>query len=139
MKLQCPTGEVFIVDNSRTIEPQRVPCDVRVLPADNVGYAAAVNLAVDHARPDWSHVVVLTQDVGSRPALLEALLGTFRDNTVGLVGCVLTSDGRVWSRGGAVTRLGAAKHLGAWAVGGSRKGQRPIDWVDGAVLAMSRA
>lgn len=75
--------EVIVVDNGAASAPaagDSAPegLDARVLrPAENLGYAAGVNLGVDHATGDV--LLLMNADVAVEPGCLRALLGALGD------------------------------------------------------------
>lgn len=137
--------EVIVVDNASTdgsvdLIRSGFPGLRLILNEVNLGYAAGNNVGI--AATTGSVVVLLNQDTEVRPGWLSAIATTFRDPTVGVVGCkALYPDGRTIQHAGVVVRAGDAftAHIGQ---GEADRGQhdqpRSVSYVTGAALAIHR-
>ncbi|MBW1646314.1 MAG: glycosyltransferase family 2 protein, partial [Deltaproteobacteria bacterium] len=86
---------VVVVDNSGELEPAMFADRQRVLllrPGSNLGFAAAVNLAVPHLTSEY--VLLVNPDIRLFPGCLPALLAAARDS-----GAVLTGPRFYWDAG----------------------------------------
>jgi N-acetylglucosaminyl-diphospho-decaprenol L-rhamnosyltransferase len=140
-----PPDSVVIVHNPAeprepTIEPPHP--DVAVLrPHVNLGYAAGMNLGIDHQRRRKADVIaLLTHDVRFRAgalAVMRQALG--RSPAFGVLGPVLWMRGenRPFSFGGLTSPTGRTTHLSDRA--SDVAGVAETDWVDGSAMVIRSA
>lgn len=137
--------EVIVVDNASTdgsvdLIRSGFPGLRLILNEVNLGYATGNNVGIAATTGDV--VVLLNQDTEVRPDWLAAIAETFRDPTVGVVGCkALYPDGRTIQHAGVVVRAGDAftSHIGQGEIDQGQYDQPgPVSYVTGASLAIHR-
>lgn len=138
-----PLQLILIVDNDPAPNDwSSVGSDVRVLRSGrNLGYAGGINHAVNetaHEDPDayW----VINNDLTAKPNALERMLKALEScPSADIVGCVVTSNGRVWFGGGTFsTRTGRAKHdgFGRDLSDDHSGGTKSTDWINGCNMLL---
>lgn len=137
--------EVIVVDNASTdasvaIAQSFVPRVRIICNSYNLGFAAGNNVGLKVA--DGDIVVLLNQDTIVQPGWLGAIVDTFADSTIGIVGCkALYPDGRGFQHAGGIVDPDCAftRHIGWDEVD---RGQYDVpsepDYVTGAALAIHR-
>jgi GT2 family glycosyltransferase len=106
----------------------------------NLGFAGGVNAGISIAKGKW--IVLLNQDVIMHPGWLTALLESFSDKKVGIVGGKLIyPDGRIQHAGGIINwPLGLPDHFGYGQLdNGQWDRSRSVDYVTGAVFGIRRS
>ncbi len=137
--------EVIVVDNASSDASvaiaQSFAPRVRIIRNDyNLGFAAGNNVGLRVA--DGDVVILLNQDTAVQPGWLHAIVETFAEPTIGIVGCkALYPDGRRLEHAGARVLPGNAftYHIG-W---GEQDQQQydtfaDVDYVTGAAFAIRR-
>jgi GT2 family glycosyltransferase len=136
-----PAESVLVVDNSEDDATSRgllsAAAGWRVHTMPNRGYGAAANTAAG-LLSTADILLVVTHEVRidrlSVAALARALVADQRIAAAG-PGLLLTDEGRVWSRGGVLTRWLRLPRQIVAAVGCDEGGVRDVDWLDGACVA----
>ncbi len=140
-----PDLQIIVVDNASTddsvaVIQKHVPPVQLIGNEYNLGYAGGNNVGL-HAT-DADIVVLLNQDTVVRPGWLRAIVDTFEDPSVGIVGCkALYADGKSLQHAGAILEPGNAvtRHIGR---GEQDHGQYDVtaepDYVTGAAFAIHR-
>jgi N-acetylglucosaminyl-diphospho-decaprenol L-rhamnosyltransferase len=113
---------------------------VHVIVLDNPGYASAVNAGVRAVGGACEHALILTHDVRLDAGLVTTLEDFLDRNPTAAIASPrlldLRSQDRIWSAGGARTRLRRLPtHLDHGAPSRAfEAGSRSVPWVDGAVF-----
>lgn len=137
--------EVIVVDNASTDASvtivQSFAPRVRLIRNEyNLGFAAGNNVGLQAA--DGDIVILLNQDTVVQPGWLRAIVDTFADSTIGIVGCkALYPDGRRLEHAGARVLPGNAftYHIGWGEEDHSQYDTlADVDYVTGAALAIHR-
>lgn len=142
-----PISNIILVDNGSSAgvlesELRCVGHRPHVVSLPNVGYAAAMNVGWRAMPPGIRYVVMLSHEVVLEAGCLSELVSELRTRPRALVGPVLTIDGStVWSAGGLLTRVRAlpSHRLRGRSVDDVPDGVEPCTWLDGAVVATTRA
>lgn len=129
--------EVVIVDNSPSANDVEEWCATYdlayVRPGANLGYGAGMNLGFSSLTEPTDYVLFLTHEVSIGPADVRELIASAELHAAAVVGPVLElPGGRRWSAGGAFGRFGSVLHHQECRV------DRPVTWLDGAALMVSR-
>jgi len=136
--------EVIVVDNASRDQSltlaQRYSSRVQVIASPvNRGFAGGNDLAAEAATGDL--LILLNPDTRIRRGWRSALVGSFADESIGVVGCKgLYPDGRVQHAGGRIDRGSAfATHIGEGEVdAGGYDRIVDVDYVSGFALATRR-
>ena len=140
-----PPASIAIVHNPvERDQPAIEPPDpgISVLRPDaNIGYAAGMNLGMQHHRARAARVtLLLTHDVRLRPGAVSTLLEALERNPeFGVLGPVLwlRDEDRPFSYGGITTPSGATAHLSARP--SEVDGIAATDWIDGCAMLIRGA
>ncbi|MGY2077400.1 glycosyltransferase family 2 protein [Blastococcus sp. SYSU DS0828] len=115
-------------------------------PGGNVGYAAAVNIAMHRARElSYAQLLILTQDAKLMPTAAQALQDTLAgDDAAAIAAPLLSFSSRpdvLFSAGGTLGRDGRVSHIGADEPLAKYLDTptREVAWADGAVLLLDLA
>lgn len=138
-------AQVIVVDNAST--DGSVACIEKFLPrvqlirSDyNLGFAVGNNVGARAATGDV--IVLLNQDTVVQPGWLRAIVETFADDTIGVVGCkAWYPDGKTLQHAGAFVRPddAFAFHVGQGELDhGQYDNRADIEYVTGSALAMRR-
>jgi GT2 family glycosyltransferase len=137
--------EVIVVDNASSDNSVKIVQGyeprVRLIRNDyNLGFAGGNNVGLKVANGDI--VVLLNQDTVVQPGWLRAIVETFDDPTIGIVGCkALYPDGRGFQHAGGMVDPACAftRHIGWGEVDtGQYDSLSEPDYVTGAAFAIHR-
>lgn len=137
--------EVLVVDNASTdgsvaIVQKYAPQVRLVRNIYNLGYSAGNNVGIEHA--EGNIVVLLNQDTIVQPGWLQAIAETFKDPTIGIVGCKsFYMDGNSFQHAGGIVRSEDAftSHIGWGEIDHGQYDQlSEPDFVTGAAFAIHR-
>jgi len=145
--LDYPHYKILLVDNassdnSISLVRQQFPQVKVIANKENLGFSRGINVGWEQAKADI--IVLLNNDVVVRPDWLKELIASFQsDPTIGVVGCkLLFGDGQTIQHAGAyLTYPLAFSHHDQYQEkdAGQANELRDVDYVTGAVLAVSRA
>lgn len=138
------TFEVIVVDNGSTdgspdFVAQHYPQVKLIRNERNLGFAAGNNVGLRAATGDI--LVLLNQDTQVQPGWLGALIDTFSDPGIGMVGCkLLYPDGTIQHAGGFLQGArGESAHIGRHMIDDGQYDQlADAEFVTAAALGISR-
>lgn len=148
-RLDYPSYEIVVVDNGADpAAGSRIRCQfprIRLIEnGRNVGFAAGNNIGITYLLSRGAqYILLLNDDTAVAPDLLRRLVEVGEsDPRIGVVGPTIYYYGdarRIWSAGGAVDRLGQARHLKVDELDDGRaQPVTEVDYVTGCALLIKR-
>jgi GT2 family glycosyltransferase len=145
-----PSCEIVVVDNgsangSLADIRREFPAAVAIENGRNLGFAAGNNRGIEYLmKQGVDYVLLLNDDATCERTLLSQLIAQAEaEPDIGVLGpTIFYADHPgtiVWSAGGAVDRLGRARHLGAnEGANGTPPSAREVDYVTGCAFLIRR-